>query len=54
MDYSAISELYLVAINAALVGLDRQRRIVRPAFSVGFDYVLIDMDYCFHRSIAAP
>jgi hypothetical protein len=51
MDYSAIGKLYLVAIKATLVGLDRQRRVVLPVLPVGFNNVLINVDYCFHTNL---
>tara|TARA_R110001606_G_scaffold15490_2_gene63598 strand:+ start:319 stop:531 length:213 start_codon:yes stop_codon:yes gene_type:complete len=51
MDYSAIRKLYLVAVNAAFVGLDRQGRIVRPVLPVGFNNVLINVNYCFHTNL---
>lgn len=48
MDDTAFGELYFVAIDDALVGLHRQRRVILAVFQVGSDYVLIDVDSRLH------
>ena len=48
MNNSAIDELNLMAIDSSLVCLYRERRVVRAAFPVSFNDVLINVDDCFH------
>ena len=48
MDNRTVNKSYLVAVDTALVSLNRERWIVLPAAPVGLNNMLIDMDDCFH------